>query len=187
MHCIGRSLQTRRQAHAARGHFRPERSLEERDTSQVIALGADGNQIGYVPRSIVDNGGRTEWIESFYPAGRMEADSRRDVNYGLRFDKFTASPAAPVSPPRERGVAGAAGHHRAWRLCAVSVAAAFRVGGQRDRRQVRETHGRSRGHAGRHAAGGTGQLLRHRRAAKNSAALHGRSRHLLQAIAQSDR
>jgi len=32
----------------------------------VIALDSGGNQIGDVPRSIVDDGAKTEWIESLY-------------------------------------------------------------------------------------------------------------------------
>ncbi len=37
--------------------------------SSVIALGPDGNQISDVPVSIADDGAKTEWIESVYPAG----------------------------------------------------------------------------------------------------------------------
>jgi hypothetical protein len=69
-------------------------------TSQVIALGADGNQIGYVPESIVDNGGRTEWIESFYLQDEWKLIPAVTVNYGLRFDKFTAFASGHQVSPR---------------------------------------------------------------------------------------
>jgi outer membrane receptor for ferrienterochelin and colicins len=73
-------------------------------TSQVIALGANGNQINDVPLSIVDNGAKTEWIESVYLQDEWKVISSLTFNYGLRFDKFTAFTAAHQASPRFNAV-----------------------------------------------------------------------------------
>jgi outer membrane receptor for ferrienterochelin and colicins len=69
-------------------------------TSQVIALDAAGNQISDVPESIVDNGAKTEWIESLYLQDEWKVIPVVTVNYGLRFDKFTAFTSAHQVSPR---------------------------------------------------------------------------------------
>ena len=69
-------------------------------TSQVIALDAEGNQISDVPESIVDDGGKTEWIESLYLQDEWKIVQAVTVNYGLRFDKFTAFTSAHQVSPR---------------------------------------------------------------------------------------
>jgi hypothetical protein len=58
-------------------------------SSQVIAL-EDGNQISPNPETIVDNGGKTEWIESLYLQDEWKIIPVVTVNYGLRLDRFTA-------------------------------------------------------------------------------------------------
>jgi outer membrane receptor for ferrienterochelin and colicins len=69
-------------------------------TSQVIALGPDGNQLNDIPVTIVDNGGKTEWIESVYLQDEWKIIPPVTVNYGLRFDKFTAFTSAHQVSPR---------------------------------------------------------------------------------------
>jgi outer membrane receptor for ferrienterochelin and colicins len=69
-------------------------------TSQVIALDPNGNQINDVPETIVDDGGKTEWIESVYLQDEWKIISPVTVNYGLRFDKFTAFTGAHQVSPR---------------------------------------------------------------------------------------
>ena len=68
-------------------------------SSDVIALGADGNQVNDVPLNIVDNGAKTEWTESLYLQDEWRVLPALTVNYGLRFDKFDAfSSGHQVSP-----------------------------------------------------------------------------------------
>src|SRR5882757_2348503 len=73
-------------------------------TSQVIALDSNGNQISDVPVSIVDNGGKTEWIESIYLQDEWKIIPPVTVNYGLRFDKYTAYSSAHQVSPRVNAV-----------------------------------------------------------------------------------
>ncbi len=58
--------------------------------SQVIALDASGNQTSDVPLTIIDDGGRTEWIGSLYLQDEWKLLPEVTLNYGLRFDSFTA-------------------------------------------------------------------------------------------------
>jgi hypothetical protein len=73
-------------------------------TSQVLDLDAFGNQISDVPASIVDDGGKTEWIESVYLQDEWKVIPTLTFNYGLRFDKFTAFTAAHQVSPRFNAV-----------------------------------------------------------------------------------
>jgi outer membrane receptor for ferrienterochelin and colicins len=68
--------------------------------SQVIALDADGNQSSDVPVTIVDNGGKTEWIESLYLQDEWKVIPDVTLNYGLRFDKFNAYASGHQVSPR---------------------------------------------------------------------------------------
>jgi outer membrane receptor for ferrienterochelin and colicins len=72
--------------------------------SQVIALGADGIQTSDLPITIVDNSGKTEWIESLYLQDEWKVIPTLTFNYGLRFDKFTAYTAAHQVSPRFNAV-----------------------------------------------------------------------------------
>jgi outer membrane receptor protein involved in Fe transport len=73
-------------------------------TSQVIALDANGNQVNDVPVSIVDNSGKTEWIYSLYLQDEWRVLPTLTLNYGLRFDDFTAYTAAHQVSPRFNAV-----------------------------------------------------------------------------------
>jgi len=68
--------------------------------SAVIALDATGNQISDAPESIVDNGSKTEWIESAYLQDEWKIAPAITLNYGLRFDTFTAFTSARQLSPR---------------------------------------------------------------------------------------
>ena len=68
-------------------------------TSQVIGL-EGGNQASDVPLSIVDDGARTEWIESLYLQDEWKLVPAVTLNYGLRFDKFTAYASGHQLSPR---------------------------------------------------------------------------------------
>jgi outer membrane receptor protein involved in Fe transport len=63
-------------------------------------LDAAGNQISDVPENIVDNGSKTEWIYSTYLQDEWKLIPTVTVNYGLRFDKFTAFTSGHQVSPR---------------------------------------------------------------------------------------
>jgi len=73
-------------------------------TSAVIAFDGAGNQISDIPENIVDNGSKTEWIESIYLQDEWKLISTLTVNYGLRFDKFTAFTSGHQVSPRVNAV-----------------------------------------------------------------------------------
>ncbi|MDP9084381.1 MAG: TonB-dependent receptor [Pseudomonadota bacterium] len=72
--------------------------------SRVIAQDADGNQLSDVPITIIDNGAKTEWIESVYLQDEWKVIPSLTFNYGLRLDKFTAYTAAHQVSPRFNAV-----------------------------------------------------------------------------------
>jgi outer membrane receptor for ferrienterochelin and colicins len=88
-------------AHTVRGGLFVQSDRSKSLTnSNVIALGADGNQIDDVPLSIVDNGAKTEWIESLYLQDEWRVLPALTINYGLRFDKFNAFASGHQVSPR---------------------------------------------------------------------------------------
>jgi hypothetical protein len=74
-------------------------------TSQVIAIDpATGNQTSDVPSIIIDNGAKTEWIESLYLQDEWKLISALTFNFGLRYDRFTAYTSAHQVSPRFNAV-----------------------------------------------------------------------------------
>lgn len=69
-------------------------------TSQVIQLDNIGNQINDIPWGIVDDGGKTEWIASTYLQDEWKIVPAVTINYGLRYDRFTAFTSAHQVSPR---------------------------------------------------------------------------------------
>jgi outer membrane receptor for ferrienterochelin and colicins len=93
------------ESHTLRGGIFLQSDHSKSDTtSQVIALDANGNQTSDVPISIVDNGAKTEWIYSLYLQDEWRVIPSVTLNYGLRFDKFTAFTAAHQISPRFNAV-----------------------------------------------------------------------------------
>jgi len=68
--------------------------------SAVIPLDPNGNQISDIPETILDNGAKTEWIESAYVQDEWKIIPAVTLNYGLRFDTFTAFTSAHQLSPR---------------------------------------------------------------------------------------
>jgi outer membrane receptor protein involved in Fe transport len=68
--------------------------------SQVLLTGDTGVPVSDVPTTIIDNGGKTEWIYSAYLQDEWKALPDFTVNYGLRFDKFTAFTSDKQLSPR---------------------------------------------------------------------------------------
>jgi len=69
-------------------------------SSQVLLTDDGGTPLNDVPVSIVDNGAKTEWIESTYLQDEWKVVPALTVNYGLRFDRFTAYTGASQTSPR---------------------------------------------------------------------------------------
>ena len=59
-------------------------------SSQVLATDAGGAPVGDVPTTLIDNGSKTEWIESLYLQDEWKIIPTFTLNYGLRFDRFNA-------------------------------------------------------------------------------------------------
>ena len=68
--------------------------------SEVISLDAMGNQTSDIPVTILDYGDKTEWLESLYVQDEWKAISTVTLNYGLRFDRFTAFASGHQVSPR---------------------------------------------------------------------------------------
>ncbi len=71
-----------------------------RTTSQVLLTDDTGTPLGDSPAAIIDNGTRTEWIESGYLQDEWRVQPTFTVNYGLRFDRFNAYTSASQASPR---------------------------------------------------------------------------------------
>jgi outer membrane receptor protein involved in Fe transport len=69
-------------------------------TSQVLLTDDTGALLGDVPTTIVDNGSKTEWIESFYLQDEWKLLPTFTINYGVRLDRFTAFTSASQASPR---------------------------------------------------------------------------------------
>jgi hypothetical protein len=80
-----------------------DHSISQTD-SAVIALDSAGNQLNDVPESIIDDGDKTEWIESVYLQDEWKIIPSVTLNYGLRFDSFTAFTSARQLSPRLNSV-----------------------------------------------------------------------------------
>jgi len=68
--------------------------------SQVLLTDDAGMQLTDVLTTIVDNGTKTEWIYSGYLQDEWKALPSLVINYGLRFDKFTAFTSDQQLSPR---------------------------------------------------------------------------------------
>jgi outer membrane receptor for ferrienterochelin and colicins len=82
------------------GVFLQSDRSKSQTTSQVIPLDDAGNQTSDVLLSIADNGAKTEWIESLYLQDEWKIVPALTVNFGLRFDKFSAFASGHQVSPR---------------------------------------------------------------------------------------
>ncbi len=69
-------------------------------SSQVLLTDDMGVPLSDIPTTIVDNGSQTEWIYSAYLQDEWKVLPVLTVNYGLRFDRFTAYTSDKQVSPR---------------------------------------------------------------------------------------
>lgn len=92
-------------AHTIRGgaYVQTDRSVSA-TTSQVLATNAASMPLSDTPMIIQDNSGQTEWIESAYLQDEWKVVPTLVLNYGLRFDAFSAFTSASQLSPRFNAV-----------------------------------------------------------------------------------
>jgi outer membrane receptor protein involved in Fe transport len=73
-------------------------------TSQVLLTDSSGMPLSDAPTSIVDNGGKTEYIYSAYLQDEWKLAPTLTLNYGVRLDRFTAYTSASQASPRLNAV-----------------------------------------------------------------------------------
>ena len=87
-------------AHTLRAgaYFQTDR-LTSNTTSEVLPTDSSGTQTSDTPTAILDDTRQTQWIESAYVQDEWRLDSLLTLNYGLRFDHYSAfSSGSQVSP-----------------------------------------------------------------------------------------
>jgi outer membrane receptor for ferrienterochelin and colicins len=77
--------------HTIRGgvYFRHDRATSKTH-SQVLLTDADGTPLNDIPYTVIDNGEQSQMIESVYLQDEWRLLSTLTVNYGLRFDRYSA-------------------------------------------------------------------------------------------------
>jgi outer membrane receptor for ferrienterochelin and colicins len=88
------------ESHTIRAGLYAQRDrLTSNTASQVLPIDDTGTQTSDVPIGVVDNSGATQWIESVYLQDEWRIAAPLTVNYGLRFDHYSAfSSGSQVSP-----------------------------------------------------------------------------------------
>jgi outer membrane receptor protein involved in Fe transport len=74
--------------------------LTSNTTSQVLPTDSSGAQTTDVPIGIIDNSTATQWMESVYLQDEWRFDEVFTVNYGLRFDHYSAFSSGSQLSPR---------------------------------------------------------------------------------------
>jgi len=85
-------------AHTVRAgvYLQTDHSISE-TSSQVLLSNVPDDD---VPSTIVDGGGKTEWMESVYLQDEWKVQPHFTINYGVRLDRFTAFTTAKQASPR---------------------------------------------------------------------------------------
>ena len=88
-------------AHTVRaGFYLQHDSSESFTTSQVLPINAAGMQTSNVPLTIADNGTQAQEIESAYLQDEWQVWEPLTLNYGLRFDHYSAYSSGSQLSPR---------------------------------------------------------------------------------------
>jgi outer membrane receptor protein involved in Fe transport len=92
-------------SHTVRAGMYFQHDLAESDTtSLVLPINAAGLQTSNVPLSIIENGSQVQEIESAYIQDEWNPLSPLTVNYGLRFDHYSAYSSGSQLSPRVNAV-----------------------------------------------------------------------------------
>jgi len=82
------------------GFFLQHDSSESMTTSQVLPVDAAGMQTSNIPLTIPDNGTQAQQIESVYLQDEWQVWAPFTLNYGLRFDHYSAYSSGSLLQPR---------------------------------------------------------------------------------------
>jgi outer membrane receptor for ferrienterochelin and colicin len=82
------------------GFYFQHDSAKTETSSNVLPLDAQGVQTSDVPLSIPDNGTQSQQIESVYLQDEWQALTPLTINYGLRFDHYSAYSSGSLLGPR---------------------------------------------------------------------------------------
>jgi outer membrane receptor for ferrienterochelin and colicins len=92
-------------AHTVRaGMYFQHDSSESNTTSTVLPINAQGVQTSNVPLSIIENGAQVQEIESVYLQDEWTPLTPLTVNYGVRFDHYSAYSSGSQLSPRVNAV-----------------------------------------------------------------------------------
>jgi outer membrane receptor for ferrienterochelin and colicins len=92
-------------AHTVRAGLYFQHDASKSDTtSQVLPIDETGLQTSNVPLSIIENGTQVQQIESVYLQDEWKALTPLTVNYGLRFDHYSAYSSGSQLSPRVNAV-----------------------------------------------------------------------------------
>ena len=73
-------------------------------TSEVLPIDATGAQTSNIPLSVINNGIQSQQIESVYVQDEWHVFSPLTINYGLRFDRYSAYSSGSQTSPRVNAV-----------------------------------------------------------------------------------
>jgi hypothetical protein len=92
-------------AHTVRAGFYYQHDSATSDTtSQVLPIDAQDVQTGLTPITVIDNGNQVQQIESVYLQDEWKALTPLTINYGLRFDHYSAYSSGSQLSPRLNAV-----------------------------------------------------------------------------------
>jgi outer membrane receptor protein involved in Fe transport len=92
-------------AHTVRaGMYYQHDSARSDTTSQVLPIDPTGAQTSTVPLTIVENGTQVQQIQSFYLQDEWKALTPLTINYGLRYDHYSAYSSGGQLSPRVNAV-----------------------------------------------------------------------------------
>jgi outer membrane receptor protein involved in Fe transport len=92
-------------AHTVRSglYFQHDESRSD-TTSQVVSINSAGMQTSDVPLTVIDTGTQAQQIESVYLQDEWKILSPLTLNYGLRFDRYSAYSSGSQTSPRVNAV-----------------------------------------------------------------------------------